>query len=100
MTYLHEVKEIVCVLMHVLDGGEVSRAELAGLSFAENRELRVALLEAYIKLLEFARDCELRAADAAADSAMRAALEACLDRIVEACDREQPPATPATATVH
>lgn len=97
---LHDLKEIVGVLMRVLDGAEVSQAELADLSFAAHGEVRAALLEAYIKLLEFAHDRDLRERDAGADRAMRAELEACLDRIVEACDRERPPVRPLAATIH
>ncbi|MGB9364691.1 MAG: hypothetical protein WCE79_01625 [Xanthobacteraceae bacterium] len=96
---LRDLKEIVGVLMRVLDGDEVSRAELAGLSFAAHREVRTALLEAYIKLLEFARYRDLRSRDAAADYAMRTELAACLDRIVGACDRERPPVPQTVQTV-
>lgn len=96
---IRDLKEIVGVLMRVLDGGEVSQAELADLSFAAHGEVRAALLEAYIKLLEFAHDRDLRSRDAAADCAMRTELEACLDRIVEACDRERPP-VPQTVSIH
>ena len=98
---LHDLKEIIGVLMRVLAGGEISRAELAGLSFAAHGEVRAALLEAYIKLLEFAHDRDLRARNAAADCAMRAELEACLDQIFAACDRELPPVPlTAAATIH
>lgn len=74
--------------MRVLDGGEVSQAELTDLSYDAEGELQTALTEAYIKLLEFAHDRDLRSRDQGADRAMRTQLKACLDRIVEVCDRE------------
>lgn len=74
--------------MRVLDGGEVTRDEIVDLSFDAGGELRAALNEAYIKLLEFACDRDLRLADRSTDRAMRAALQACLDRIVSAYDRD------------
>jgi len=78
---IRDLKEIVGALMRVLDGGEVSQAELADLNFAADGELRAALTEAYIKLLEFAHDRDVRCRDAAADRAMRAELLTCLDHI-------------------
>jgi len=83
-----DLKEVVGVLMRVLDGGEVSQAELADLSFDAEGELHAALTDAYIKLLEFAHDYDLRNRDHEADRIMRAALKTCLDRIVDVCDRE------------
>jgi hypothetical protein len=83
-----DLKEVIGVLMRVLDGGEVSQTELADLSFDAEGELQAALTDAYIKLLEFAHDHDLRLRDQDADRAMRAQLKTCLDRIVEACDRE------------
>ena len=82
-----DCKEVVGVLMRVLDGAEVTQDEIADLSFDAEGELRAALNEAYIKLLEFACDRDLRLADQAADRTMRAALQTCLDRIVGAHDR-------------
>ena len=79
--------------MRVLDGGEVSHAELVDLSFDADGELHVALTEAYIKLLEFAHDRVLRDRDRDADRTMRAQLKVCLDHIVEVCDRESANAT-------
>ena len=70
-----DVKDIVGVLMRVLDGGEVSQEQLAELSFEADGALRVAINEAYIKLMEFAFDLALRRPDPALDRAMRAALQ-------------------------
>ena len=74
--------------MRVLAGGEVSQTELADLSFVAEGELNAALTDAYIKLLEFAHDFDLRNRDQDADRTMRAELKICLDRIVDVCDRE------------
>lgn len=94
-----DLKEVIGVLTRVLDGGEVSPAELAHISFAAESELRAALADAYAGLLEFAHHRDLRSRDAAADQAMRAQLEMCLERIAEACDRVSSGPRP-TATIH
>ena len=83
-----DVKEVVGVLMHVLDGGEVSHDQLTELSFEADGELQRALNEAYIKLMEFAYDRELRLRDHALDREIRSALQTCLDRIIIAWDQE------------
>jgi hypothetical protein len=87
---IRDLKDIAGLLMRVLRGGEVSPAELAHMSFMAESELRAALAEAYVSLLEFAHHRDLRSRDAAADHAMRAQLEMCLERIVDACDRVLP----------
>jgi hypothetical protein len=83
-----DVKEVVGVLMRVLDGGEVSPDQLAQLSFDADGALQRALNEAYIKLMEFAYDRELRVADSALDRDMRAVLQTYLDRIVAVWEQE------------
>jgi predicted transcriptional regulator len=83
-----DLKEVIGALMRVIDGGEVSQAELVDLSFEAHGDLHAALTDAYIKLLEFAHDRELRDRDRDADRAMRAQMKLCLDHIVEVCDRE------------
>ena len=93
---IRDLKEIVGVLRRVLDGGEVSQAELADLDFARYGDLRAELMQAYIKLLEFAHDRDVRSRDTAADWAMRAELLMCLDRIGEACDCVRPATRPAS----
>ena len=92
-----DLKEIAGALMRVLRGGEVSPAELAHMSFVAGIELRTALAEAYASLVEFAHHRDLRSRDAAADRAMRAKLEMCLERIADACDRVLPGPRP---TIH
>lgn len=89
-----DLKEIAAVLMRVLRGGEVSLAELTHMSFMAESELRAVLAEAYVSLLEFAHHRDLRSRDAAADRAMRAELEVCLERIADACDRVLPEPRP------
>jgi hypothetical protein len=77
-------RDVIGVLMRVLDGGEVLPAELDDLDFEAEGELAAALNEAFIKLQEFAYDRDLRQSDPARDRAMRAELPACLERIVKA----------------
>ena len=94
---VRDLKEIAGVLMRVLRGGEVSPAELARMSFIAESELRAALAEACAGLLEFAHHRDLRSRDAAADRAMRAQLEMCLERIADACDRVLPGPRPSVS---
>ena len=84
MVMERDIKDIVGVLMRVLDGGEVLPAELNDLEFEAEGELEAALNDAFIKLQEFAYDRDLRQSDPARDRAMRAELQGCLDRIVKA----------------
>jgi len=83
-----DAKEIVGVLMQLLGGAEVSHDQLTELTFEADGELQGALNEAYIKIMEFIYDRELRVRDPALDRAMRGALQSCLDRIVAAWDAE------------
>lgn len=83
-----DVKDVVGVLMRVIDGGEVSQAELEDLGFDADGAVQAALNDACIKLLEFAHDREKRLEDRALDQAMRSALQQCLEKIVTTCDRE------------
>jgi hypothetical protein len=84
---MRDVKEVIGVLMRVLDGEEVTQAEVEELGFEGEGDVQAALHDAYIKLLEFAHD-RRRRSDPALDRAMRQSLQACLDNIVAACDRE------------
>ncbi len=83
-----DVKEMIGVLMRVLDGGEITLADVQDLEFEGEGELQIALNEAYIRLLEFVHDRDARSNDRDLDRAMRAGLQACLDSIVAACDRD------------
>lgn len=92
-----DLKEIAGILLRVLRGGEVSPAELMGLSLIAECELHEALAEACVCLFEFACRRDLRSRDAAADRMMRAQLEMCLERIAEVCDRVAPAPRPSVS---
>ena len=64
--------------MRVLGGGEVSHQEVEDLAFEATGELQTPLNEAYIKLLEFAYDCDARRID----GETRVELQQSLDKIV------------------
>jgi hypothetical protein len=81
-----DIKDVIGILMRVLDGGEISHGELDDLAFEANGELETALNEAYIKLREFANDWDLRLNDLKMDRGMRFELQDCLDNIVKACE--------------
>jgi hypothetical protein len=97
-----DVMEIGALLMRVLRGGEISLAELRDATLVAECDLRAAVLDAYVSLVEFARERERRSRDAVVDGAMRDALELCLERIIEAAERVLPPPAPApaAATIH
>ena len=73
-----DAKEIVGALMQILGGAEVPHDQLTELSFEADGELQHALNDAYIKIMEFAFDRDLRVRDPALDQAMRGALQTCL----------------------
>jgi hypothetical protein len=77
-------KEVVGIVMSVLDGAEVTHGELDDLTFEADGELETALNEAYVKLREFANDQSLRLSDPKRDQSMRSELKDCLDNIVRA----------------
>jgi hypothetical protein len=56
-----DIKDVIGVLMRVLEGGEISHDELDDLAFEADGELETALNEAYVKLREFANDREPQA---------------------------------------
>ena len=68
--------------MRVLGGGEVSHQEVEDLAFEATGELQTPLNEAYIKLLEFAYDCDARLNDRRINGEMRVELQQSLDKIV------------------
>ncbi len=88
MVIERDVKDVVGVLMRILNGGETSADELQELGFEAEGELQAALNAAYIKLLEFVHDRELRIADRNIDRQMRRELQEVLDRIVKAYDAQ------------
>jgi hypothetical protein len=81
-----DIKDVIGVLMRVLDGGEISHEELDDLAFEADGELETALNEAYVKLREFANDRDVRLNDLKLDRNIRSELQECLDNIVKACD--------------
>ena len=83
-----DVKEVIGILMRVLDGGEVSQSELDDLAFEAEDALEIALNEAYVELRQFTNDRDLRLNDPVKDRTMRSRLQACLDNIVKASQRE------------
>jgi hypothetical protein len=83
-----DVKEVIGVLMRVLDGEEIMQADVEDLGFEGEGALQAALNDAYIRLLEFVHDRDARSNDRDLDRTMRAGLQACLDSIVAACDRD------------
>jgi hypothetical protein len=94
-----DIKDIVGVLMRVLGGCEVTRAEVMELSFEADGELLAALNEAYITLLEFTHDRESGGDNDEVFLKTRAGLQDCLDKILDACDREPAHAALANAGV-
>jgi len=84
-----DVKEVIGALMRVLDGAEISESELADLGFEAEGELATAVEEACLRLGEFAEALDVRRGDPDTDRRMRAELQACLDAIVDICDRQE-----------
>lgn len=82
-----DIKDVIGILMRVLDGGEISDDELDNLGFEADGELEAVLNEAYVKLREFANDRGLRLSDPERDRSMRSELQDRLDNIVKACDQ-------------
>jgi hypothetical protein len=82
----HDIKELIGVLMRVLGGAEVSEDEVLDLEFEADGELIAALNEAYIHLLEFVHDRDLRHADRSLDQRERSTLQESLNKIVELCN--------------
>ena len=85
---MRDVKELVGIIMRVLDGAEVTEAEVRDLDFDADGELLGVLNETYIVLLEFVHDRELRQSDRVLDDKERADLQASLNTIVRLCDAQ------------
>jgi len=81
-----DIKEVIGVLMRILDGGEISRDEVEDLAFEATGELQTALNETYIELPEFAYDHDARRCDQKLDREMRFKLQRSLDKIVHLSD--------------
>lgn len=78
---LEDIMEVVGAIMFVLAGAELPVAYVEGLKFDATGELESAMNEAFIKLLEFAHDHDLRATNLALDGEMRSALQRSLEKI-------------------
>jgi hypothetical protein len=81
-----DIKEVIGVLMRILDGGEVSRAEVEDLAFEATGDLQAAVNNAYNELLEFADDYDARQSDRQLDGEMRSRLQKSLNNIVQLSD--------------
>jgi len=82
---MQDVKEVVGVIMRVLDHAEIDEAEVLDLDFEAEGEALAALNDAYIKLLEFVHDRDMRRANPNLDRKERGALQDSLNRIVQVC---------------
>jgi hypothetical protein len=85
---VRDVKDVIGVIMRVLDGAEISQDDVLELEFEAEGELLAALNEAYIKLLEFAHDREQRLGDRHLDARERATLHHVRNEIVRVSDAE------------
>ena len=82
---MQDVKEVIGIIMRVLDHAEIDEAEVLDPDFEAEGESLAALNDAYIKLLEFVHDRELRRANPDLDRRQRGALQDSLNRIVRVC---------------
>jgi hypothetical protein len=85
---VRDVKDVIGVIMRVLDGAEISQDDVLDLEFEADGELLAAVNQAYIKLLEFTHDRERRLEDRHLDERERAALHHILNEIVRLSDIE------------
>ena len=83
---MQDVKELIGIIMRVLDHAEIAEAEVLDLEFEAEGELLTVLNDTYIKLLEFVHDRELRHANPDLDRRERAVLQDSLNSIVQICD--------------
>jgi hypothetical protein len=81
----HDIKELIGILMRVLGGAEISEDEVLNLEFEADGELLEVLNKAYILLLEFVHDRDLRDADRNLDRRERSTLQESLNNIVALC---------------
>jgi hypothetical protein len=83
---MQDVKELIGIIMRVNDRADIAEAEVLDLDFEAEGEMLDALNDAYIKLLEFAHDCDLRRANPDLDRCERSDLQGALSRIVQLYD--------------
>jgi hypothetical protein len=53
---VRDVKELIGMMMRALDGAEISEREILELDFDAEGDLLEALNEAFVELMQFARD--------------------------------------------
>jgi hypothetical protein len=73
---MRDIKELIGIIMRVLDNAEITEGEVLDLDFEAEGELLAALNDAYIKLLEFAHDRNVRRENIVFDQKEREALQA------------------------
>jgi len=79
----HDIKELIGVLMRVAwRRRNLRRTKFLDLEFEADGELVAALNEAYMHLLEFVHDRELRYADRSLDQRERSTLQESLNKIL------------------
>jgi hypothetical protein len=83
---MRDIKALKGIIMRVLDRGEINENEVLDLDLDADGDLLAALNEAYIKLLEFVHDRDVRRANDALDEEERAALQVSLNKIVKLYD--------------
>ena len=83
---MRDVKELIGIIVRVLDHGEITEGEVVDLAFEADGELLDALNDAYIKLLEFVHDRASREHDADLDDRERASLRDAMNKIVKLSD--------------
>ena len=81
-----DIKELIGTLMRVAANEEVTEDEIIDLDFEADGQLLAALNDAYIRLLEFVHDRDLRLTDRDLDRRERAALQDDLKKIVNLCE--------------
>ena len=83
-----DIKELIGTLMRVAAGEEIAEHEIIDLDFEADGQLLPALNDAYIRLLEFVHDRELRLSDRDLDRKERAALQDDMKKIVSLCEAD------------
>jgi hypothetical protein len=84
-----DIKELIGIIMRVLDHAEIDEAEVLDLDFEAEGELGAVLNDSYIKMLEFVHDRDQRRANPDLDIQERAVLRDCLNKIVQLCDDDR-----------
>ena len=84
-----DLKEVIGTLLRAIGGAEITEQEVLDLGFDAEGELGVVLNDAFLQLLQFAQDQDLRRADIEVDHKQRSDLQSCLDRIVRVHDGDR-----------